>query len=56
MIDYFSYLLLNKIILLPWYFYNLRCMAANSERHSAFFVKVRKDVCKQLTSLLVSRV
>ena len=41
MIDYFSYLLLNKIILILQSFYNLRCMTANSERHTEFFVTAR---------------
>ena len=42
MTDHFSYLLLNKIVLFPQKFYNLRCMAANSERHSEIFVTSRK--------------
>ena len=37
MIDYFSDLLLNKFVVFPQMFYNIRCMAANSERHSEFF-------------------
>ena len=43
MINYFSYLLLNKIGLFPWNFYNLRCMPASSERHSEVFVTARKS-------------
>ena len=48
MIDYFSYLLLNKILLhdivFPLSFYNLRCLTANSERHSEFFSSRRVSV------------
>ena len=44
MIDYFSYLLLNKIVLFPSKFYNLRRMAANSERQLEFFVTARMSV------------
>ena len=33
----FSYLLLNKMVLVPLSFYNLLCMIANSELHSEFF-------------------
>ena len=42
MIDYFSYLLLNKIILFPLNFYNLCCMTASSECHSEFTVTAHK--------------
>ena len=54
-IDYFSYLLLNKIVSIPLRFYNLRSMASNSERHSEFFVTAHQ-CCKQLTSVLASLV
>ena len=37
MIDYFSYLLLNKIVLFHEFFYNLHCIAANLENHSDYF-------------------
>ena len=42
MIQYFSYLLLNKIVCFLDFFYNLRCKAADSERHSRFFVTARR--------------
>ena len=41
MIDYFSYLLLNKLKLLKEYS-QVSCITANSIRHSAFFVTARK--------------
>ena len=55
MTDYFSYLLLEKSTFKKEYLH-LRGMPANSERHSEFFVTARKEHCKQLASLLVSRV
>ena len=54
MIDYFSYILLNKIILIPDSFYNLRCMTAIAIR--SFSLRRAGVVCKQLTSHLASRV
>ena len=42
MIDYFSYLLLDKSKLLKEHLH-LRCMTANSERHLAFFVTAPKE-------------
>ena len=43
MFDYYSLLLLNKIEKFTQKFYNLRCMAAKSERHSECFVTAHKE-------------
>ena len=44
MTDYFSYILLNKIVLFPLSFYNLRYMTTNS----SFSLRRVSVVCKQL--------
>ena len=48
-IDYFSYLLLNKTVLFPHFFYNILRITVNSERHSEFSLRRVSVVCKQQT-------